>query len=80
MEYEFYNKLYSLLDNCNLNDEEKSFLEHLAEFIVFPNHDKCQDPRTLFGRSIHKLKEERKFLSYKELINEYKMKFEKELK
>ncbi len=77
MEYDFYKRLYDLFDKCDLNEEEKSFLEHLAEFIVFPNQDKNQDPRTLFGRSIHKLKEGKQFLSFKELINDYQKKFEK---
>ena len=78
----FFTELNDLLDRCNLADDEKEFLEQLAEFMVFPDRDMNKDPRsnepkTLFSRSIRKLKEGKQLVPYKELIYEYQKKVEK---
>lgn len=78
----FFTELNDLLDRCNLADDEKEFLEQLAEFMVFPDRDMNKDPRsnepeTLFSRSIHKLRREKQLVPYKKLIYEYQKKVEK---
>ena len=54
----FFIELNDLLDRCNLADDEKEFLEQLAEFMVFPDRNIDKDPRsnepkTLFSRSVY---------------------------
>ncbi len=50
----FFTKLNDLLVKCDLADDEKEFLEQLAEFMVFPDRDTNKDPRKLLSRSIQK--------------------------
>ena len=78
----FFIELNDLLDRCNLADDEKEFLEQLAEFMVFPDRNIDKDPRsnepkTLFSRSVYKLKEGKQLIPYRNLIYEYQKKIEK---
>lgn len=54
---EFYSKLEELLNKSDLKDDERKFLEQLAEFMVFLEKDVSKDPRTIHERSFLKLKE-----------------------
>ncbi len=75
MEYEFYAALGKLLDNCTLSDDERKFLEQLAEFMVFLEKDVNKDPRTIHERSFLKLKRKKLFGSYMKLIYDYQKKY-----
>lgn len=68
MEYTFYKKLDELLNKCNLKDDERLFLENLAEYMVFQEKEISKDPRTIHERSFLKLKEKQLFGSYQKLI------------
>ena len=74
MEYEFYTALGKLLENCTLSDDERKFLEQLAEFMVFLEKDVNKDPRTIHERSFLKLKGKKLFGSYMRLIYDYQKK------
>ena len=71
----FFIKLDELLNKCDLNNEERSFLEQLAEFMVFLEKDVNKDPRTIYERSFLKLKEKKLFGSYMKLIYDYQKKY-----
>lgn len=68
----FFKELDDLLNKCDLTNSERIFLEDLAAFMVFQGKDSSKDPRTIFARSIGKLKKERLLLDYKKLIYKYK--------
>lgn len=68
---EFYTKLEELLNKSDLKDDERKFLEQLAEFMVFLEKDVCKDPRTIHERSFLKLKKKKLFGSYQKLIYDY---------
>ena len=70
----FYKELDDLLNKCDLTNSERLFLEDLAEFMVYQEKDKSKDPRTIFARSIGKLKEGKKLILYKQLIYKYQNK------
>lgn len=74
----FFVELNDLLEKCDLPNEERLFLEELAEFMVFPERDSSKDPRNIFARSINALKEKKGFIKYKELIYNYQKIFEKQ--
>lgn len=71
----FFVKLDELLNKCDLNNEERLFLEQLAEFMVFLEKDVNKDPRTIHERSFLKLKEKKLFGSYMKLIYDYQKKY-----
>ena len=71
----FFAKLDELLNKCNLMDDERIFLEQLAEFMVFLDKDVSEDPRTIHERSFLKLKEMKLFGSYQNLIYDYQKKY-----
>ena len=75
MEYEFYTALGKLLDNCTLSDDERKFLEQLAEFMVFLEKDVNKDPRTIHEHSFLELKRKKLFSSYMKLIYYYQKKY-----
>lgn len=72
---EFFSKLDELLNKCDLKDDERIFLEQLAEFMVFIEKDVSKDPRTIHERSFLKLKEKNLFGSYQILIYDYQKKY-----
>ena len=72
---EFYSKLEELLNKSDLKDDERKFLEQLAEFMVFLEKDVSKDPRTIHERSFPKLKEKKLFGSYQKLIYDYQKKY-----
>lgn len=72
---EFYSKLEELLNKSDLKDDERKFLEQLAEFMVFLEKDISKDPRTIYERSFLKLKEKKLFGSYQKLIYDYQKKY-----
>jgi len=74
MTEQFFNDLYDLLNNCELPNDERQFLEDLAVFMVFPDRDPSKDPRNIFARSINSLKTNKCFLKYKSLIYDYQNK------
>ncbi len=71
----FFAKLDELLNKCDLNNEERTFLEQLAEFMVFIEKDVNKDPRTIHERSFLKLKGKKLFGSYMKLIYDYQKKY-----
>ena len=75
MEYKFFTDLEELLNKCDLYDDERSFLEQLAEFMVFLEKDVIKDPRTIHERSFLKLKGKKLFGSYMKLIYDYQKKY-----
>lgn len=70
----FFAKLDELLNKCNLKNDEREFLEQLAEFMVFIEKDVSKDPRTIHERSFLKLKDKKLFGSYMRLIYDYQKK------
>lgn len=72
---EFYSRLEVLLNKSDLKDDERKFLEQLAEFMVFLEKDVSKDPRTIHERSFLKLKEKKLFGSYQKLIYDYQKKY-----
>ncbi len=71
----FFAKLDELLNKCDLINEERSFLEQLAEFMVFLEKDINKDPRTIHERSFLELKRKKLFGSYMKLIYDYQKKY-----
>ena len=71
----FFTKLDELLRKCDLKNDEREFLEQLAEFMVFLEKDISKDPRTIHERSFLRLKEKKLFGSYQKLIYDYQKKY-----
>ncbi len=73
----FWSKLDELLEGCNLQQDEKRFLEDVAGYLV--DKDPQNNPRTLASRSFRKLKETGNlYADYRNLIKEYQKKKVKE--
>lgn len=63
-------KVADLAKKCDLNEEETTFLQELAEYLAFPDENKI-NPEDLPRRALRKLKEKRCFAEYQGLVREY---------